>query len=299
VHVARTADLGGPDDALAMLKEIGGFDRLVQLPEAPREWRFRTSIGGPSRVIDVELADVLRDWLHGAPMPQIGDRYLSDVPSEEFRIEQIVDAVTQYFEHFLAWTIGAVIELANAQLAQVGADNFVCPSLPLFVRYGVDSGQALELLTAGVRSREFAKAVADEAQTRHVDAPDLRRWIRGMSIAEWRNSFNATAADVLDLLEYTRTRRGSLLQTLLQTGLVEAELEQDSGVEDRIDIVVRPESRRRAPRQLVLHASDGSIVSRVPTRLHADVQAVLDTGLDVRASLVRGHLRLALAGDDA
>lgn len=295
----QTEEVGGADQALAVLNEINAIERLTQLSEAPREWRFRASVSGSSRRIDVELREVLRDWLHGASMPQLADRYLAEVPSPDFRIEQIVDAVTQHFEHFLSWTLGAVIEQTNQRLAEEGRENLVCPPLPLFVRYGVDSIQALELLTSGVRSRELAKAVADEADAHGIEPTSLRDWVRGMSIVQWRDRFRATAADVLDLLEYARVRRGNLLQSLLEAGEVEAELDDDSGIDESIEVVVVPEAGLPPPQLVVRRPDEPTAVSRIPTRLHSEVQAILDTGLDVRSTLTRAQLRLALAPDES
>jgi len=34
-----------------------------------------------------------------------------------WRIEQTVDVVTSHFEHYPSWTVGAVVELVNLQLA--------------------------------------------------------------------------------------------------------------------------------------------------------------------------------------
>ena len=286
------------DQALTALNGINAVERLMELPEAPREWRFRTSVSGSSRRIDVEVTEVLHDWIHGASMPQLAERYLAEVPSPEFRIEQIVDAVTQHFEHFLSWTLGAVIEQTNRRLTEEERDDLVCPPLPLFVRYGVDSAQSLELLTSGVRSREFAKAVADQAEAHGIDATDLREWVRGMSIAEWRDTFGASPADVLDLLEYARVRRGNLLQSLLESGEAEAQLDDDSGIDEPAEVVVVAEVGP-PPRQLVvMRPGDTIAVTRIPTRLHSEVQAILDTGLDIRATVAGPQLRLALAADD-
>jgi hypothetical protein len=41
-----------------------------------------------------------------------------------------------------------------------------------------------------------------------------------MGTAEWRAEYGASASEVLDLLDFTRPRRRSLLRTLLETGNV-------------------------------------------------------------------------------
>lgn len=298
VSARQNENVGDADQALTLLNDINAVERLMGLPEAPRPWRFRASVSGRSREIVVDLRQLLRDWIHGVSMSQLADGYLAEVQDPEFRLEQFVDAVTQHFEHFLAWTLGAVIDQTNQRLAEGGSENPVCPHLPLYVRYGVDSVQALELLTMGVRSREFAKAVADQARANGIDATQLREWVGGQSIADWRDMFQATAADVLDLLEYARVRRGNLLQMLLEAGEVTAQLDEDSGLDEACAVVIEPEAGGRPSQLLVKRLDDRTPISRVPTRLHSEVQAILDTGLDVRWTMTRAGLRIALAPDE-
>src|ERR1019366_2295057 len=85
-------------------------------------------------------------------------RAASDKPA--WRIEQMVDAVTGHFEHYLAWTVGALVELVNTRLADAGIEERLCPDLGSYIRYGVDDLKALILMTSGIRSRRLAHAVA-------------------------------------------------------------------------------------------------------------------------------------------
>jgi len=287
-------EAGLADTAVDLLVGIRAFERLYTLPEAPREWRFlRNRSGGP---VDPQppLQAVLRDWIHGEAMPRLADRYLVQVKARDYRIEQIVDATSQHFEHYLAWTVGSIFDQANRQLQEEGHEPLCCPDLPLFIRYGVDSAHALELLTSGFRSREMAKEVADKARDEAQAVVDLRAWLGAMTVAEWRERFGANPSDLLDLLEYTRIRRGHLLQKLLETGEAVIELDDDTGMNG--DAAILEPEGGLAPSPLVIRRqSDGMIVSRVPTGLHADVQAVLDIGLDLSVSFHGTEVRLSLA----
>ena len=68
----------------------------------------------------------------------------------------MVDAVTEHFEHYLAWTVGALVELVNTRLADAGIEARLCPDLGSYIRYGVDDPKALILMTSGIRSRRLA-----------------------------------------------------------------------------------------------------------------------------------------------
>ena len=286
------------DEALRLLGEVDVIHRLLELPEAPGPWVFRVSPSGATQLIEVEIVEVLRDWIKGVPMATLADTYLADVTRPEYRVEQMVDAVTRHFEHFLSWTLGAVIEQANQILATSEAGTTICPSLPLFVRYGIDSDQALKLLTSGVRSREFANTVAEKASTFEIDSSDLRFWIRGMSIVHWRVMLGASAADVLDLLEYARIQGAGLLRELLEDGEVAVELDEDLGIDRSVEVLVEPASNEPLSQLVARQAGESEPLAHIPTRFHTEVQAILDTGLSLRSMLKGSEVRLKVVPDE-
>jgi hypothetical protein len=297
VALARGRDaLGDVDVALGLLNEVGALERLVALPEAPRQWTFRRSSGGTSVRIEVDARQLLDRWVHGDSMAAMAEEFLAEVPSVEFRLEQTVDAITQHFEHFLSWMLGALLTPVNEQLAEIDQERVICPPLPLFVRYGVDSVQALELLINGIRSREFAASVGEAAQNDDVSADDMRAWIREMSIVGWRERFEATASDILDLLEFVRARRAGLLRTLLEEGRVSVVVET-TNAERVADVDIHP-AEGTAPVPLMVSSRDRDPLGRVPTGSHAEIQAVLDTGLELRGDLDGSTLTLALSPPD-
>jgi hypothetical protein len=134
-----------------------------------------------------------------------------------------------------------VIGIVNVDLAQdqpgivIGGRTFraatkktLCENLPLYVRYGVDSAEAVELISSGLRSRAFAHRVAVRARGREFPGGGLREWLQSLPMDRWRAMFAGTPADFLDLLEFTRTRGRGLLGALLsdEHAEVQAELEE-------------------------------------------------------------------------
>ncbi|TPE31306.1 hypothetical protein EBO23_12295 [Micrococcus luteus] len=101
----------------------------------------------------------MRDWLEGASLPQLAKSHLGAVADPAWRIEQIVTATTEHFEHYLSWTVGALIDLVNTHLQAAGGDELVCPELGGYIRYGVSTPVALALVTEGIRSRRIANLV--------------------------------------------------------------------------------------------------------------------------------------------
>jgi hypothetical protein len=299
VEAVEAPDRATADAALDVLERAQAFERLLALPEAPG-WRFRSAAGGRSQAIRIDPVEVLREWLRGTPLVDIANRHLSAVTDHEFRIEQIVDRITEQFEHYLSWTLGVLIELVNQRLSAMNEEELLSPHLALFVRYGVSSLQALELLTEGVRSREFAQRVAEAAQSEDVGASDLRGWMRAMTISDWRARFAAAPTDLLDLLEFTRVRRGNLLRTLLETSTGSIEAEPVTELRGAADVVITPAPGEPAPAQLlVLDRATNRPLARIPAAAHSDVQAVLDTGIAVETTLVDATLTVTLAVEEA
>ena len=98
----------------------------------------RTSLRASTN-LDVSPIDILLDWVSGQTLPQLADAHLTAVPDPAYRIEQMVGAASEHFEHYLAWTVGAVVELVNTRLLDADIEVRLCPDLAGYIRYGVDS----------------------------------------------------------------------------------------------------------------------------------------------------------------
>ena len=135
--------------------------------------------------IDVRASELLANWLSGASLQQLADEALAAAPDPAWRIEQMVDAVTSHFEHYLSWTLGALVELTNLHLADGGSELWICPDLGAYVRYGVGTPASLVLMRSGVRSRRLANAIATDLPEEVQPTGDgLRAWLGDMSVAE-------------------------------------------------------------------------------------------------------------------
>lgn len=285
--------LRGPAETIRYLSAL--FAELLKLPESPK-WRFKASPHASTDDIDISPIDLLSDWVSGQTLPQLADTHLAAVPDPAYRIEQVVGVASEHFEHYLAWTVGAVVELVNARLLDADIEARLCPDLAGYIRYGVDSLHALRLMTSGIRSRRLAHAIA---QDRPLDLEpthdDLRSWLAGMGIAEWRDRYDASAPEVLDLLDYTRLRSRSLLKNLLENGSATVTVAlpdaQAPPAESRLDL--RPVPGDPTPAPIAVYVSDQAIAT-ISAADHADIQAILDTGLDIALKLTGQTLQITL-----
>ncbi len=289
-------DGSAPMDALTLLgPELAS---LLALPEAPA-WFFRTTVRGDQ--ISVDPGSLLRDWMAGSSLPDLASSYLADVADPGWRIEQMVTAVAQQFEHYLSWTVGALVDLVNWHLESQGSQEFFCPELGGLIRYGVDDSRSLKLMMSGFRSRRLAKVVVAEAPDDFQSVEDTRAWLAGLTIAEWRATFGATTSELLDLVDFTRTRQRSLLRALLEEGSIGISITGlSTWAFSSGDLTLRPVDGEPPPASLGLYC-DTELVALVNTGDHSDTQAILETGIsiDLRVDAEQPSiLYVSLAADD-
>jgi len=283
VKAVETETRSGVSGAISALDESGVLPQLLALPDVDSgAWRFRRSQRGGE--VEVDLSDALGRWTSGQPLSQMADDLLPDVPDRTWRLEQMVDCVSRGFGHAISWMISVVVERANAILAEVEVEP-ICPALPLFVRFGVNSSAALQLVTRTVRSRDVAVRVARLAYEAGVEDQGVMEWLDTQPVERWPSLFAARPSDVLDLLDAMSDPRTDSLRLLLDTGEVHLQLNSELP-EGAVELVI---ATRDDDLELVeLHAVGGERLSVLPARLQADLRTVLATGIDVEANISRG-----------
>ena len=108
----------------------------------------------------------LNTWLSGTDIAELAQEMLPSITDSSWRLEHTVDAVSGAFEHYLSWVVGIVVEQANSQLDTVGAVVRLRQDVAALIRYGVDTAQALGLLTNGIQSRRLAYRLGQFADGR-------------------------------------------------------------------------------------------------------------------------------------
>lgn len=278
-------------DTLGLLETAEVFDALLDLPEAEKAWRFRSRRNG-GEPLTVPLVTTLNSWLSGTDITQLAEEMLPAIEDPSWRLEHTVDAVSAAFEHYLSWVVGIVVEQANAQLEARKARVVLRPEVAALIRYGVDTGQALALLTHGIQSRRLAYRLGRLADQRDMTVDELREWLGELHIQGWRTDLEASPREVLDLLEFSRARHQSLLRTLLESGSAQVTVRRAPSADDRDSSEARtvellaPDS---APAELAVTDGDERL-GVVGPQDHTDVMDVLASGLDVTTVLSGGTL---------
>lgn len=279
-HARQRPERGSVRPAINALRGSGVLAALLELPDVANDaWRFRVTPRGAD--VEVDLADALKRWTAGQPLSDMADELLADAPVQEWRLEQMVDRVSRGFGHAISWMIATVIERANAMLAE---DDLVpiCPALALYVRFGVDSPVALQLITRSLRSRDVAVRVARAAAEAEVADDAVTRWLGLVPIEQWTGLFGARPSDVLDLLDAISDPQAEILRRLLDGEEIELQLEEELApgpvrlvvAQDATDVPL-----------VSLRTVEGDLLVILAGQWQTDLRTVLATGVGIAAEV--------------
>ena len=258
---AELASVPNPRDPVAAFRLVSDRGRLGQLLgiNETRAARFRPRRNAPHRTaFDVDLRALIVDWLRGHEVGEIGETYLDVVADETYRYEQLSEFIAQVLEHLLPWLLNTLVSWVNDGLEE---EDQLCPELPAYVRFGVDTSVALELAQAGVRSRRLVHAVAAKAAA-STELP-VRAWLTETDIRTWRQLFDASPSELSDLLLFSRARDARITSRVLAGEVVEVPLVIE-GSPDAGDIEVREAEEDPPPRLAAVR--DGEVDRVRPVR---------------------------------
>jgi hypothetical protein len=279
-------DPGDPVAAFRLLSGSGRLDQLLGIKKT-RAARFRPRRNAPRRTaFDVDLRALIVDWLRGQEVGEIGETYLHAVADETYRYEQLSEFIAQVLEHLLPWLLGTLVSWVNEGLEE--EEDRLCPELPAYIRFGVNTLVALELAQAGVRSRRLVHAVAAEAAT-STGLP-VREWLTQTDIRTWRQLFDASPSELGDLLVFSRAPDARITSRVLAGEVVEVPLVLE-GSPDAGDIEVREAEEESPPRLAAFR--DGTVVGYVRPAHHEDLSRLLAIGVPWSIALTEdGAMRI-------
>lgn len=279
------------EETLNLLAEQEVYSKLLRLPEAERYWCFKKSARGKEIVVDIN--SVIGDWITGSSLPSLAERYLSDVSNSAFRLEQMVDGVTEGIQHYLSWTVGVVVAQVNDILTERMESARLFRGVAGHLRYGVDTTIALRLLVEDFKSRTLAQRLGRFAQDMDLDEGGLRSFLGGQQIKDWREHFNATPTEVLDLLNYVQGWERHKLAEVMAAGAVSARVRLN--VRERSSPVSVSVVMSKDGDELQVLAEDRSLLGVIIARDHDGVATVLDSGLLLDFVLKGATLTIARA----
>jgi hypothetical protein len=277
----RISELDDPSNPVAALDLVFGQGRLDQLLSAV-EVRFRgfkARRNAPStQRMAIDLLALVRDWVSGADLQVLAERHLGGVTDETYRDEQLSECIAQLFEHVFPWTLNSIIAWANER--RTGEVIELCPQLPVFVRFGVSTTDALALMVAGLRSRRLANAIAVSCP----ESEEVFGWLRSMDLQQWRSVFVATPSELSDLLIVTRAVDAVVTSRVLAGEAVPIDLLDYRGGPGALSGLELRELDEDSPARLGAWQAN-RLIGIVPPRLHDDVARLLRTGVPLEMAL--------------
>jgi hypothetical protein len=285
---AELPTVPNPRDPVAAFLFISDRGRLGQLLgiHATRATRFRPRRNAPLRTaFDVDLRALIADWMRGEEVGDIGTTYLDVVTDDTYRYEQLSEFIAQVLEHLLPWLLSTLISWVNEGVEE---EDQLCPELPAYIRFGVDTPVALELAQAGVRSRRLVHAVAAEAAA-STDLP-VRTWLTETDIGTWRQLFDASPNELGDLLVFSRAQDARITSRVLASEVVEIPIVLE-GSPDAGEIEIREAEEDPPPRLAAFR--DAEVVGYVRSEHQDDVSRLLAIGVPLSITLTgEGTMRI-------
>jgi hypothetical protein len=266
-----------PVEAFRLVSAGGRLQRLLSLRESRfRAFRPRRNAAATA-ALTVETTSVILDWLNGRDIAQIGEAYLTEVADETYRHEQLSEFTSTTLEHFLPWVLSTIVAWVNEGL--LAADQ-LCPDLPAYVRYGVNSPVSLELARGGIRSRRLVHLVARSAET--ATTSPIREWLAQSDVRHWAAAFDASPSELADLLFFTRVEGARITSRVLGGEAVRLPLTINSPAPPGpVTVAVLNEA---VPARIAALRAD-TVLGYVGASLQDDVSRLLATGVPIQATL--------------
>ncbi|MCZ0978681.1 hypothetical protein O1L60_03975 [Streptomyces diastatochromogenes] len=274
------------EQTLDFLAEQGAFKNLLLTPEARGSWKF-TNEQSKSPTFDVPIDNAVQDWISGTSIPELARAWMPDsIPSHPQMLELTVQSIKQAFEHAISWTAGALINLVNTHPLLTPTTPRLFAQTAWHIRHGVDTEQAITLLTSGITSRRLAHQIGRAAVEAGVGSGQLRTWVADQQIDGWVNAYKANAYEVEDLLDYV-SKPANPLNELLRGRPVTIPLAWVGPAPGDGPVTLTHPGKKPAT---ISVSRDGNQIAAIPAARHHAALTMIDSGLDLYHYLEAGQL---------
>lgn len=314
-----TAD---PLRCLKILEEDGVVSRLLRLPAAPAVSLFSARRGRGRHIVDVDIIDLLHDWLGGHEFAELAANHLSEVVDPDYRDEQLADVVSSVFIDYLPWVLGVLLQWARELgrgssephtvgdlLRQLIDGGGIVPfdlvtflegqekyfALPAMIHYGVNSEPALTLARAGVSSRSLAVRIGNVYQE-DQDAEDLglREWLCLLGLDGWIQRFDVSVLAARELVRFSRIETSTLLGDVLNEKEHRMPLEATDAVAAERSVSFRAAGSGEGVSRVGIADGD-DIVALVPLMYQHDIERLMELDLPLHLVTKESEDGLALS----
>ncbi|MGI6627798.1 MAG: DEAD/DEAH box helicase [Bacillota bacterium] len=162
---------------------------MLSIPEIAENLR---DISAGFSMTGSQIASLAIDWVSGRPLSEIALKYFSRGKKEKTVTEALTDCSRALFRHLTyvgPWGLYSLQNLPGSALNFEEMDEHEARNirnLPAMLYYGVDTAEAIAMRMLGVpRSAAPSLGAAFEEEVGDVDLFTARKWLKGLSSAEW------------------------------------------------------------------------------------------------------------------
>ena len=282
VFTTLATNTEAPDlaSALQVIIGEGRLATILALGENPKQG-FKARRNDPrNQIINVNVEGLLLSWLAGQELQALSEEFLYEIPDPEYRQGQLSEFIASVFEHHIPWITGIIIGWVNSRLEESNNPIRLPDSLPGAIHFGVGSLDGLTLMLGGIRSRRLANRVAsDHAAEQSTNVlQTLRGWLASQDITAWKERFDASPTEILDLLGYSRNPEARLVSDVLDGETYTVQFNLVAPVGDGVVASIEPEANETPPAPLVI-VVNGTTVGRIRLQDHDDISLLMRIGI--------------------
>ena len=210
--IATEEEIASWTDLVMFLLDDGRLNRILEVSDASEIDISSQPRGGEE--INLDRYALTSDWLEGAELNTIGEDYLGDIDQADYRFEQLGELIYEVFEIHLPWMLRVLVDWTNEHLEIRNEAPVIPEEVPSLVRWGVPDPKAAELMNRGIGSRRLAIQITE--QWRNAD-PGVNpvKWVRRLPRSDWRERFDATVAELRNLVSILRPQSDETLLPFL------------------------------------------------------------------------------------
>jgi hypothetical protein len=174
----RSPDFWAPDHLFG--DDLAPFTQLIEvLADVPE---LSLASDEPGGINAARVAGIVRDWVMGATLPQIAERWYPNVP-----LEESLRSTGRYLFRDLVgqvpWGLGALQALGLGTEESDDPEMLEARRVPALTFYGIDRASSLAVRMVGV-PRAAAKVLGERAPQFESFA-EARRWVGQLAPQEW------------------------------------------------------------------------------------------------------------------
>jgi hypothetical protein len=234
--------------------------------------------------MDVDTQSLLIDWVNGAELEFLVQKYLQLITNIEYAYESLGVYITSAYENYLPWVIGTIIAWVNGYPQEFSEGrNLLDPHISAYIRYGVNNKLAVNMMSKGIRSRRIALLLSRAFEQVIEEGYEFDSWLASFTISGLIENFNASESEIKDIIEYLNPSESTFLSDLIERQYAELELFLESTLKPGSVEFSKPKSEHK--NEAIYVSRNGQKIIELPLVYYKVVDTLLETGLPYEATI--------------